>query len=86
MRGIVIRTRRSLVLAEPSRDDVAMRLPKGGGADAEKKPLVRKPRTNEDLRELKAHSKAKTPVSRVAKLTEGAVRQKAATIGIGLGH
>jgi hypothetical protein len=66
-----------------------MRLPKGGGADAEKKPLVRKPRTNEDLRELKAHSKAKTPIAKVVKAmkrTEGAVRQKATTIGIGLGH
>jgi hypothetical protein len=49
----------------------------------------RTPWTKEDLRELKAHSKAKTPVSQVAKAlkrTEGAVRQKAKTIGIGLGH
>ena len=53
------------------------------------KPLARKPWTKEDLRELKAHSKAKTPVVKVAKAmkrTEGAVRQKATTIGIGLGH
>ena len=45
--------------------------------------------TKEDLRELKAHSKARTPVPEVAKAmkrTEGAVRQKAKTIGIGLGH
>ena len=38
---------------------------------------------------LKAHSKAKTPVAEVArtmKRTEGAVRLKAETIGIGLGH
>jgi hypothetical protein len=54
-----------------------------------KKPLARKPWTKEDLRELKAHSRAKTPVEKVAKAmkrTEGAVRQKATTIGIGLGH
>jgi hypothetical protein len=41
------------------------------------------------LRELKAHSKARTPVAQVAKAmkrTEGALRQKAKTIGIGLGH
>ena len=47
------------------------------------------PWTNEDVRELKAHSKARTPVTEVAKAmkrTEGAVRQKAKTIGIGLGH
>ena len=49
----------------------------------------RSPWTKDDLRSLKAHSKAKTPVSDVAKemnRTEGAVRQKAKTIGIGLGH
>jgi hypothetical protein len=49
----------------------------------------RSPWTKEDLRELRAHSKAKTPVSEVAKAmkrTEGAVRQKAKSIGIGLGH
>jgi hypothetical protein len=54
-----------------------------------KKTVVRKPWTNEDLRTLTAHSKAKTPAAKVAKAmrrTEGAVRQKATTIGIGLGH
>ena len=54
----------------------------------EKSP-ARKPWTKEDIRELKAHSKAKTPVAKVAKAmkrTEGAVRQKATAIGIGLGH
>jgi hypothetical protein len=54
-----------------------------------KKTLVRKPWTKEDLRQLKAHSKAKTPVVQVAKAmkrTEAAARQKAKTIGVGLGH
>jgi|HubBroStandDraft_6_1064221.scaffolds.fasta_scaffold60507_2 hypothetical protein len=40
-------------------------------------------------RQLKAHPKVKTPVVEVAKAmkrTEAAVRQKAKTIGIGLGH
>jgi hypothetical protein len=44
------------------------------------KTLVRKPWTKEDMRTLKAHSKARTPVAKVAKAmkrTEGAVRQKA---------
>jgi hypothetical protein len=53
------------------------------------KAPTREPWTKEDLRELKAHSKARTPVAKVAKAmkrTEGAVRQKAKTIGIGLGH
>ena len=56
---------------------------------AKKKTLARKPWTKEDLRELKAHSKTRTPVVQVAKAmkrTEGAVRQKAKTIGIGIGH
>ena len=49
----------------------------------------RNPWTKDDLRALKTYSKAKTPVADVAKAmkrTEGAVRQKAKTIGIGLGH
>jgi hypothetical protein len=42
-----------------------------------------------DVRELKVHSKSKTPVAKVAKAlkrTEAALRQKAKTIGVGLGH
>jgi hypothetical protein len=45
--------------------------------------------SREDIRELRAHSKARTPVAKIAKAmkrTEGAVRQKAKTIPIGLGH
>ena len=47
------------------------------------------PWTKDDIRQLKAHSKTRTPVVEVAKAmkrTEAAVRQKAKTIGIGLGH
>jgi hypothetical protein len=54
-----------------------------------KNPLVRNPWTKEDLRQLKAHSKTRTPVVEVAKTmkrTEAAVRQKAKTVGVGLGH
>jgi hypothetical protein len=54
-----------------------------------KKSSVRNPWTKDDLRQLKAHSKTRTPVVEVAKAmkrTEAAVRQKAKTIGIGLGH
>jgi hypothetical protein len=62
-----------------------------GGVEAmpKTKTLVRNPWTKEDLRQLKAHSKARTPAVEVAKAmkrTEAAVRQKAKTIGIGLGH
>ena len=54
-----------------------------------RKTQARNPWSKEDIRELKAHSKARTPVAKVAKAmkrTEGAVRQKAKTIGIDLGH
>ncbi|WGR93049.1 hypothetical protein MTX26_24470 [Bradyrhizobium sp. ISRA443] len=53
-----------------------------------KKPL-RREYTKEDVKELRAHSKAKTPVSKIAKLTkrtEGSLRQKAQKLGISLGH
>jgi hypothetical protein len=55
------------------------------------KPKVpqRAPWTKEDIRALKAHSKSRTPVVEVTKAlkrTKGAVRQKAKTIGVGLGH
>ena len=56
---------------------------------AKKKVLARVPWTKDDVRALKAHSKARTPAAQVAKAmkrTEAAVRQKAKTIGIGLGH
>jgi hypothetical protein len=59
------------------------------GAMPEKKTPVRNPWTKEDLRQLKAHSKTRTPVVEVAKAmkrTETAVRQKAKTIGVGLGQ
>ena len=56
---------------------------------AKKKVSARVPWTKEDIRALKAHSKSRTPVAEVAKAlkrTESAVRQKAKTIGVGLGH
>lgn len=54
-----------------------------------KKAAVRKPFTKDDIKALKAHSKARTPVSKIAKQmkrTEGSLRQKALKLGIGLGH
>jgi hypothetical protein len=62
---------------------------KGAIFMAKKKTPARSPWTKDDIRALKSHSKSKTPVVQVAKAlkrTEGAVRQKAKTIGIGLGH
>jgi hypothetical protein len=45
--------------------------------------------TKQDVRDLKTHSKSKTPVvkvSRAMKRTPGAVRQKAMSLGISIGH
>jgi hypothetical protein len=56
---------------------------------AKTKISARVPWTKEDVRALKAHSKSRTPAVEVAKAlkrTESAVRQKAKTIGVGLGH
>jgi hypothetical protein len=53
------------------------------------KKAIRREYTKADVRELRAHSKARTPISKVIKLmkrTEGSLRQKALRLGIGLGH
>jgi hypothetical protein len=45
--------------------------------------------TKENVRELKTHSREKTPIakiSRVMKRTVGALRQKAFQLGLSLGH
>jgi hypothetical protein len=50
---------------------------------------VRREWTKMDVKELKAHSRARTPVIKISKLTKrtiGALRQKALLLGIGLGH
>jgi hypothetical protein len=47
------------------------------------------PWTKEDVRTLKAHSKARTPVTKVSKAmkrTVGALRRRAGILGVGLGH
>lgn len=50
---------------------------------------VIKPWTKEDVRSLKAHSKARTPVTKISKemkRTVGALRRRAGILGIGLGQ
>jgi hypothetical protein len=56
---------------------------------AKTKKSRRREYTKADVKELRAHSKAKTPVAKISKLTkrtEGSLRQKARTLGLGLGH
>jgi hypothetical protein len=51
--------------------------------------MARMPYTTADIKLLKQHSKARTPVSKISKQmkrTEGSLRQKALKLGIGLGH
>ena len=58
-------------------------------AKEKKKRPARKPYTVSDVKLLRRHSKARTPVSKIAKLmrrSEGSLRQKALTLAIGLGH
>src|SRR5712672_2273696 len=54
-----------------------------------KKKIVRREYSKADVRELRAHSKARTPVDKIATLTKrtvGSLRQKALKLGIRLGH
>jgi hypothetical protein len=58
-------------------------------AKKSKKKITRRAYSKADVRELRAHSKARTPVDKIAKLTKrtvGSLRQKALKLGIGLGH
>jgi len=54
------------------------------------KPVARREYSKEDLKLLKAHSKSKTPVDRIAKLLKRSVgatlRKKARAMGLPLGH
>jgi hypothetical protein len=53
------------------------------------KKIMRREYSKGDEKELRVHSKAKTPVNKIAKLTKrtvGSLRQKALRMGIGLGH
>jgi hypothetical protein len=56
---------------------------------ARAKKRVRREWTAQDVRELKKHSKNKTPVaviSKTTKRTQAALRQKALVLGLPLGH
>lgn len=58
-------------------------------AKKSKKKIVRREYTRDDVKELRAHSKARTPIAKIIKLTkrtEGSLRQKALKLGISLGH
>jgi hypothetical protein len=53
------------------------------------KKRVRREYTKAEEKELRAHSKARTPVKKIARLTkrsEAALRSKASSMGMRLGH
>jgi hypothetical protein len=56
---------------------------------ATRRKVAGKEYTASDVKMLRMHSKARTPVSKLTKLlkrSEGSLRQKALKLGIGLGH
>ena len=56
---------------------------------AKKTTSKRKEYTKDDVKLIRARSKARTPVAKLSKLmkrSEGSLRQKARALGIGLGH
>jgi hypothetical protein len=58
-------------------------------AKSARKKIGRREYTKADVRELRAHSKARTPVVKIAKMTKrtvGSLRQKALKLGLRLGH
>lgn len=62
---------------------------KSAAKPAKKGKITRREYTKDDIKELRQHSKARTPVSEIARLTKrtvGSLRQKALKLGIGLGH
>ncbi|WP_080134687.1 hypothetical protein [Bradyrhizobium sacchari] len=63
----------------------------GNGAVTSKKvkKRVRREYTAADIKQLRAHSRARTPVAKIAKAmkrTEASLRQKARTLGMPLWH
>jgi hypothetical protein len=51
--------------------------------------IVRREYTKTDVKELRAHSKARTPVAKIARVmkrTVPSLRNKAVQLGISLGH
>jgi hypothetical protein len=67
----------------------AVKKTKKKAAKKTKKKRARVAYTKAEVRELRAHSKARTPVKSIVKSmkrSEGSLRQKALALGIGLGH
>ncbi len=89
--GIIVMSSIAYLLVAAARNRANNSAPSIGAIDLKKpkKNGKRREWTKADLKELKAHSKARTPVAKISKATKrtvGALRQKALILGIGLGH
>lgn len=83
----VARTTKAAKSAKKTVKKTAKKTAKKSAPKARK--IARRPYSKADIKELRAHSKARTPVTQIAKLTKrtvGSLRQKAMKLGIGLGH
>lgn len=68
---------------------ISKKVPAKKAAPVKSVRRVIKPWTKDDVRALKAHSKARTPVAKISremKRTVGALRRRAGMLGIGLGE
>ena len=72
--------------------NIGVEMAKKAAKKAAKKTAQKRTRivyTRADVRDLRAHSKARTPLKKIVKVmkrSEGSLRQKAMALGIGLGH
>ena len=83
---MVVRARQKVVLSELANKAGEEIMTK---TIARKKRIVRRDWTRADVKELRQHSRDKTPVktiSRALKRTPASLRQKARALGIPLGH
>jgi hypothetical protein len=76
-------------MAKRATKKVAVKKARPAKVPAKSARRVVKPWTKDDVRALKAHSKARTPVAKISremKRTVGALRRRAGILGIGLGE
>jgi hypothetical protein len=78
-----------LRLRDQQCDGTSLRIDQGNNV-ARRKSMIERPFAKMGVvKELRAHSKERTPIAIMMKLTkrtEGSLRQKALKLGIGLGH
>ena len=87
--GLVVLPTQPIVILRPQRQDWRYKVAKKVAKKVAAKRIKRKEYTAADVKLLKEHSKSRTPVAKLSKLmkmSEGSLRQKARSLGLGLGH